>query len=110
MGKALMVAKSLSALPNGAEICLFGYFNLTVTEANTQASCTEAATFSNLRASITSGGSGTNTFRFRDAGADGNQVIAIPGASSLEDAVNTDILSAADLFNIAYIVTGTDST
>ena len=109
MGKALLVAASGTALASGDENNLCGYGSNTTAEANAQANCTEDATFSNLRASVLSGGSGTNTFKFRDAGADGNQVIAIVGASSLEDAVNTDVLSAGDLFNIAYTDTGSNS-
>ena len=111
MGKALLVARPLSvALASGDEVTLFGYSSDTGTEADTQASCTEAATFSNLRALVIAGGSGTNTFQFRNAGANGNEVVAFAGASAGEDTTNTDVLSAGALFNIAYTDTGTNST
>ena len=111
MGKALLVARPFSAaLASGDEVTLFGYSSDTTTEANAQASCTEAATFSNLRARVWTGGSGTNTFQFRDAGANGSEVVAFAGASTGEDTTNTDVLSAGDLFNIAYTDTGTNSS
>src|SRR3990172_2970112 len=110
MGKALLVARPLSvALASGDEVTLFGYSSDATAEANTQASCTEAATFSNLRARVFAGGSGTNTFQFRDAGANGSEVVAFAGASTGEDTTNTDVLSAGDLFNIAYTDTGSNS-
>src|SRR3990167_11331257 len=110
MGKALLISRGLSTLASGDEVNLFGYTNDTTIEGDTQASCTDAATFSNLRANIISGGSGTNNFLFRDAGADGSQLATRAGAGIAEDAVNTDVLSAADLFNIAYTDTGSNST
>ena len=109
MGKALLVASPAAGLASGDENNIFGYGTDTTAEANAQANCTEGADFTNLRANITGGGSGTNTFQFRDAGANGQNVIAIVGASSGEDATNTDTLSAGDLFNIAYTDTGTNS-
>ena len=110
MGKALMVAsRPGDTLGSGSEINFFGYGADTTTELNTQASCTEDADFTNLRASIISGGSGTNTFQFRDAGANGQNVIAIVGAAAGEDTTHTDSLTAGDLFNIAYTDTGTNS-
>src|SRR3990167_7181990 len=130
MGKALLVSRQASALATGQECNLFGFASDTATEANTQASCTEDATFSNLRVNIISGGSGTNNFRFRDAGADGSELASRSGACKgkdktnrdvlfvpsaipaplLEDTTNTDVLSAGDLFNIAYTDTGSNST
>jgi hypothetical protein len=110
MGKALLMASTAATLASGDECNLFGYGSDTTTESAAQASCTEAATFSNLRANVISGGSGTNNFQFRDAGANGNQLASIAGTGVIEDAVNTDVLSAADLFNIAYTDTGTAST
>src|SRR3990167_4233264 len=111
MGKALLIARFSATLGNGEESNLFGYGGDETSEVNTQANCTENATFSNFRSSILSGNSGTATFRFRDAGANGNQTFQITGSPGTnEDAVNTDILSAGDLFNIAYTDTGTDST
>src|SRR3990167_7971057 len=104
MGKALLVSRQASALATGQECNLFGFASDTATEANTQASCTEDATFSNLRVNIISGGSGTNNFRFRDAGADGSELASRSGAGIAEDTTNRD------LFNIAYTDTGSNST
>lgn len=109
MGKALMVAGSLNALGSGNEVNLFGCINFSAAEANTQASATEACTFSKLGINIISGGSGTNSLRFRDAGVNGNQLAEIAGTGVVEDAVNTDALTAGDLFNLAYTDTGTNS-
>ena len=110
MGKALIVGVPGAALSSGAEFNSFGSASISTTEANNQLSCTEGATFSNMRASITSGNSGTATFTFRDAGADGSETFQITGTGANEDTVNTDVLSAGDLFNIAYTDTGTNST
>jgi len=109
MGKALLANHSTSTLASGDENNLFGYSTDTTTEANAQANCTEAATFSRLKANIIGGNSGSATFQFRDAGANGNNVVVITGAASGEDTTNTDVLSAGDLFNIAYTDTGTAS-
>ena len=100
----------IATLASGEECNLFGHSNDTTAEANAQASCTEGATFSNLAIAIRSGNSGTMTLRFRDAGADGNQVVSFALTGSGEDATNTDVLSAGDLFNISYVDTGTNST
>jgi len=111
MGKALLIASTGATLSSGNEFNLFGYSAVTSIEGNTQISCTEAATFSNLRASTRLGNSGTATYRFRDAGADGNQTFNIIGSPvSGEDTTNTDVLAAADLFNISYVDTGSNST
>src|SRR3990167_11545101 len=110
MGKALLIARFSATLGNGEESNLFGYGGDETSEVNTQANCTENATFSNFRSSILSGNSRTATFRFRDAGANGNQTFQITGTGSNEDATNTDILAAGDLFNVNYSDTGTNST
>ena len=109
MGKALMIHSQTTGLPSGSECNLFGAATGTyqTTEANAQYSCTQAATFSNLGCNIISGGSGTNDLRFRKAGANGNQLASLAGTGVVEDAVNTDVLAAADLFNLAGIDTGT---
>jgi len=110
MGKALMVNSAAGiGLANGNESPLFGSDSFSSTEAHSQTSCSEAATFSNLAINVISGNSGTLTLRFRDAGADGQQVVSFSGAASSEDAVNTDVLSAGDLFNVSYVDTGTNS-
>jgi hypothetical protein len=111
MGKALLVnvQNTTAQLASGDETNLFGATGDSTTEAPTQVSCTEGAVFSNLRARIISGGSGTNNFRFRDAGANGNQLATRAGTGDCEDSSNTDTLTAGDLFNIAYTDTGTNS-
>ena len=112
MGKALMVSGvdncSLSTL-SGYNLFGWGGISIPTVEANAQVSCTEGATFSKLGVNIISGGSGTNNFQFRDAGADGNQLASRAGTGTAEDATNTDVLTAGDLFNIAYTDTGTNS-
>ena len=112
MGKALLVcARNVTTtLGSGDEFNLFGYISDTTTEANAQVSCTEAATFSLAGSRVLSGNSGTATFAFRDAGAAGSQTYDITGVAANEDATHTDVLSAGDLFNIAYTDTGTNST
>lgn len=111
MGKALMVVSTQTVLSNNNKGNFFGTDGfITASEVNAQASCTEGATFSNFRANIISGNSGTATFQFRDAGANGNQTFQITGTGSNEDAVNTDVLTVGDLFNFNYVDTGTDST
>ena len=109
MGKALLIAGGANQLDTLDEFNLFGYDNEVSAETNTQFSATEAATFSNLRGNIISGGSGTNNFQFRTGGANGNQLGTRAGPGTFEDAVNTDVLAAADLFNIAYTDTGSAS-
>lgn len=112
MGKALLVQaqNSTAAMVSGDELNLFGSGGRNATEANAQVSCTEGASFTGLGARITAGGSGTNNFRFRDAGADGQQLASRAGTGVCEDTTNTDTLTAGDLFNIAYTDTGTNST
>ena len=111
MGKSLLISSASSiALSSGDEANWFGYQTDSATEANSQVSCTENATFSNIRSRIISGNSGTATFRFRDAGANGNQSFQITSTGTNEDATNTDILTAGDLFNLGYTDTGTNST
>jgi len=110
MGKALMVTQPSSAIASNQEFNLFGLNAPSLTEANAQVSCTEGAAFTGFAARVTSGNSGTATFQFRDAGANGQQVASISGTGVCEDTTHTDTLSAGDLFNIAYTDTGTDST
>src|SRR3990167_1431446 len=64
----------------GNEINLFGHNTTASAEGPTQVSCTEGETFS------------------------------FAGASAGEDTINSDVLSAGDLFNIAYTDTGSNST
>lgn len=109
MTKAVMIASSVTSLASGDENNLFGYGSDATAEANTQADCLANATFSNLRARIMGGGSGTNNFQFRDAGSNGSQLASRAGTGDCEDASNSDTLTAGDLFNIAYTDTGTNS-
>src|SRR3990167_3863406 len=110
MGKSLLIAVPNDTLSSGNETNIFGYNVDSSTEAPTQLSCTEAATFSALGIRVTAGNSGTLTLRFRDAGADGNQVVSFASTGSGEDTTNSDVLAASDLFNLAYTDTGTNST
>lgn len=105
-----MAAFTSIPLATADENNLFGYSSDSTSEGPTQASCTENAVFSKLRANIIAGGSGTNNFQFRDAGANGSQLATRAGAGVCEDTVNTDTLTAGDLFNIAYTDTGSNST
>ena len=110
MGKALMVySASLSAIASGVEINLFGATTVTQTaEVNAQYSATQEATFSLLGRNITSGGSGTNNCRFRESGADGAMLASGAGTGVVEDAVNTDLVEAGNLFNLAITDDGTN--
>jgi hypothetical protein len=111
MGKALMVGtvSTASNIGSGEEFNLFGFSSTSGTEANTQASCTEAASFTALAARVIGGNSGVATFAFRDAGAAGQNTVDVTGVSAAEDTTHTDSLAAGDLFNIAYTDTGTAS-
>ena len=110
MPKALIIGRAGVALASGDFFSLCGYGTDTTTRANTQISCTHAATFSNFRGRIVGGNSGTATLTFEVAGAAGNQTFNITGTGTNEDSVNTDVLAAADLFDIAYTDTGSNST
>jgi hypothetical protein len=108
MGKALMVSCEGQTLATNEELNLVGQSNGT-TEATHQYSITEAATFTNLKARIASGGSGTNNFRMRKASANGNLLATRAGTGECIDAVNSDAFTAGQAQNIAYTDTGTDS-
>ena len=109
MGLSLLVSRGVSALASGEATNFVGNGSESGTEANAQISCTEGATFSLMGARIISGNSGTATYQFRDAGANGNQTFQITTTGTNEDVTNTDVLSAGDLFNIAYTDTGTSA-
>lgn len=110
MPKALVAGTHGQTLTSGEE-WLFGggRFNGT-TEAQSQQSATEDCAFTGLRGTVFSGNSGTATFQFRDAGANGQNVATKASTGAFEDTTpHTDTLSAGDLFNGAYTDTGTDS-
>lgn len=111
MGKALMVTRDQSGagLISADFNNFFGNQTRNTSETNSRATATEAMTFSKLRGNVYSGGSGTNSFRFRKNAADGNQLGTAVGAVTYEDASNTDVLAANDTFGVAYTDTGTDS-
>lgn len=110
MGKALMVSsKPQGGLQSGSFVNFFGFAAQDSVEASAQASCTEAAAFTGLGFRVLSGGSGTNTQKLRDAGADGQNTAAVAGTGTAEDTTNTDSLSAGDLFALGYTDTGTNS-
>lgn len=109
MAKALMVSATASSLSSGDFANIAGYGNDSTTETFARIQATEAATFSNLRARIISGGSGTNNFQFRNNGADGNQLATRAGTGDCEDAGNTDTVSAGNPFDVAYTDDGSAS-
>jgi hypothetical protein len=107
--KSLMVMAANATQATTSESNLAGAATAaTTTEVNTQMAATQDATFSLLGCNIISGGSGTNNMQFRDAGGNGNQLATRAGTGLATDAVNTDSLTAADLFNVAFTDTGTD--
>jgi hypothetical protein len=110
MGQALMVWRKVSgaAITSGVEFTMMGTGDASA-EGSVQASATEAATFSNLRGNIASGGSGTNTFQFRDATANGALVASRAGTGIFEDVTHSDLVDAAALFNVAYTDNGSNS-
>lgn len=110
MAKALLVARLTSALASAEFRSLFGTEGAATIEDRTEIQATESCTLSNLRYTITAGGSGTNSLRSRKNGANGNQLAQIAGTGSVEDATNTDSLTTGDTFNVGYTDTGTNST
>lgn len=96
-----------ASVSSGISFNLFG-FGGPSTEAKSQAAVTENCAFTALGGNIVSGGSGTNTWQFRDAGANGQNVASRAGAGALADVSHTDNLTTGDLFNIAHTDTGTD--
>jgi len=109
MGKALLLFNNSSALNNLSWGTFVGTADNS-TESDTRTNCTEAATFSNFRARIRSGNSGTATLTFLKGGVDTSQTFSIVGVGDGEDTVNSDALAASDLFNWRYNDTGTNST
>lgn len=110
LGKALLVYGPYAAGWFSTDcISLFGSSVRFNDDGPVQLSATEGATFSNLGWRSSGGGSGTNTLRFRKNAADGNQAAVRTGAGFAEDAVNSDVLVAGNLFNAKYTDTGTDS-
>lgn len=105
-----MAGWSTSNAGSGDEMPLLGYFSRTSNETVVQTQATDDCVFSNIRARVTAGNSGTATFKFRDAGADGAQSCTLTGAGDTEDATNSDTLTGGDLYNLSYTDTGTDST
>jgi hypothetical protein len=108
MGKALMCGSHGITLASGEEFNFGGLFNNS-SEAHNQYSATEDCRFTGLRGRIVSGNDLSATFRFRDAGANGNNTATISGTGLFEDTTNADVLSAGDLYCIAYTDTGLDS-
>lgn len=108
MTKSLMVVGSGTVTQaSGNEVALVGGSGTTTaTEANAQVAASQAAVFSNLSANITTGNTDA-TVRFRNASANGNQVIVKNGTGLAEDLVNTDSVAAGALFNLA--LSDTDS-
>ena len=110
MGKALLIAYTTDSIANASRLNLFGYGADASSDAEMQVNCTEAATFSNLRARVIAGNSGTATFVFRVNGSSVTQTFQITGVAAGEDATNSDTLIAGDLFHIHYNDTGSNAT
>ncbi len=98
-----------AGLVSGDFLNTIGYFPEGATRTPCQVNCTEAASFTGLGFFVMSGGSGTNTLTFEDAGVSGQQVASVAGTGVAEDTTNTDSLTAGDLFDLAYTDTGTNS-
>jgi hypothetical protein len=109
VSKALMAGLHGQVLQTGEEFNFGGLFQNS-SEAHNQYSATEAATFTGLRGLIVTGNDVSATFRFRNNGANGNNIATIAGTGAFEDTTNSDTVPAADLFTVAYTDTGTDST
>lgn len=111
MGSALIIhANPGLGYGSNSFISLGGTGSLNTTaEDRLQLYCTEAATFSNLRARIHAGNSGTATLVTRNNGSTVNQSVAIAGTDVGEDTSNSDTVSAADLFNYLVTLTGSQA-
>lgn len=108
MGKALLVNSITGPLTTGDDFSMFGADNAS-SEGLMQVLALADLTLTNLRAHIVSGGDGTNNFRMRVSGADGNLLATRAGPGTAEDLVNSDTVLAAQNFNVGYTDTGTDS-
>lgn len=77
-----------------------------VTEANRQTVIRTAGTFNKLYATILTNDRGASTFRFRNNGINGNQLISIPAATTgeFEDTTNTDSVVAGDLAVTQFVI------
>jgi hypothetical protein len=106
MGKSLLVG-GIATQGNNRSTNFVGHISHG-TEANAVMAVSEDMTFSMLGRSVASGGTGTNNTRFRDTGANGNQLASGAGTGVVEDAVNSDALTTGDTFNILCTDTGTD--
>lgn len=79
------------------------------TEANRQAKCQFAATFSEMTINVTANTVDADSFlRFRKGAGDGNQVITVASNTTgvISDSTNVDVCSVADLINY-QLITGT---
>ncbi|MDO8568376.1 MAG: hypothetical protein Q7R57_06650 [Dehalococcoidales bacterium] len=80
-------------------------------ESDVQYTARTGGTYSNLAVYIASAAPNAGTVKFRKNTADGNQLVSIPNAGSgwYEDAVNTDVVAAGDVIDVAGASAGTMS-
>ena len=97
MSKALLMLSSAANLSTYPP--LFGSSQTGSSESIARYTATEEATFSNLSFNFIASAAGTNTLRFRNNGATGNQTATRSNAGYATDATNTDTVSAANYFN-----------
>lgn len=109
MGKALMVSGPDGAVNNGDEHPFQGGGGQNTGDTDASIEATEGLTLSTSGVQIASGNSGSMTFRSRINGANGNLAMTRSGAGGADDLVDSDVLSASDIFNWAYTDTGTAS-
>lgn len=92
---------------------IVGHFQFDATEVHSQYLIRVSATLSNLFLYVDANNiDGASTFRLRKNGANGNQSITIPAATtgSFEDAVNTDNVVSGNLLNYQMVCGGTSGT
>lgn len=83
-------------------------FTATATEALTQNRAARAMTLQHLCVRLIVGLVGTNTWRTRINGSDGNGLITVPASATgvFEDTSNTDALAVGDLYNVSFTNSG----
>lgn len=109
MSKALLLSGPDGSCASGDEHPISGAGGANSGDTNASHVATESMTVSGTLVRITSGNSGSATFRLRVNGANGNCVATRSGTGDVEDTTNSDSLSAGDNINYAYTDTGTNS-
>lgn len=108
MGKTLVTYGYTTGATNNSRAAVVGARATFGLESQAQLYVTDDCTFSDLRYRISSGGSGSNTSRFRVNAADGNLVATRSGIGVASDLSNSDAVSVADLVAILQTDTGTN--